>query len=176
MDANQGEVVVVTGAGAGVGRAVVNEFARHGASIGLISRNSERLESAKGRWAGAAPALRCGPCGQSRTRRRARRKRTRADRCMGELHDFIRRANVHLTVVHLPAVNTRQFSWRRYAAAAVPQPAPPIFGPEVPARAIYWAAHHRRREVFVGGSTVKGDLRAGCSARVCRLVSGAERI
>jgi len=47
MDANQGEVVVVTGAGAGVGRAVVNEFARHGASIGLISRNSERLESAK---------------------------------------------------------------------------------------------------------------------------------
>src|SRR5579883_3636776 len=47
MNAKRGEVAVITGAGAGVGRAVVSEFARHGANIGLISRNSERLESAK---------------------------------------------------------------------------------------------------------------------------------
>jgi len=33
-------------------------------------------------------------------------------------------------------------------------PVPPIFEPEVPARAIYWAAHHRRRELYVGFSTV----------------------
>jgi hypothetical protein len=35
-----------------------------------------------------------------------------------------------------------------------PQPVPPIFQPEVAARAIVWAAHHRRREIWVGGSTM----------------------
>jgi hypothetical protein len=33
------------------------------------------------------------------------------------------------------------------------QPVPPIYQPEVAAEAIYWAAHHRRREVHVGWST-----------------------
>jgi hypothetical protein len=32
---------------------------------------------------------------------------------------------------------------------------PPIFQPEVAARAIVWAAEHRRREVWVGASTLK---------------------
>jgi len=41
-----GKVIVVTGASAGVGRATVRELARHGASIGLISRSQERLEAA----------------------------------------------------------------------------------------------------------------------------------
>src|SRR6185437_15823895 len=41
------EVVVITGASAGVGRAAAQEFARHGARIGLIARNRERLEAAK---------------------------------------------------------------------------------------------------------------------------------
>ena len=39
-----GQVVVVTGASAGVGRAVVREFAGQGASIGLLARGAERLE------------------------------------------------------------------------------------------------------------------------------------
>jgi hypothetical protein len=52
-------------------------------------------------------------------------------------------------------VNTPQFSWCRTRLPRHPQPVPPIFEPEVPARAIYWAAHHRRREVFVGEPTVK---------------------
>lgn len=43
---NQPEVVVVTGASAGLGRAIVREFARHGAHIGLIARGSEGLEAA----------------------------------------------------------------------------------------------------------------------------------
>ncbi|HEY1646479.1 MAG TPA: SDR family oxidoreductase [Terracidiphilus sp.] len=41
------ETVVITGASAGVGRATVREFARHGASIGLIARGEDGLEGAR---------------------------------------------------------------------------------------------------------------------------------
>src|SRR5689334_9411802 len=41
------EVVVITGASAGVGRATAREFGKHKACVGLISRNQERLETAK---------------------------------------------------------------------------------------------------------------------------------
>ena len=40
------EVVVITGAGAGIGRATVREFARKGARLGLIARNQARLDQA----------------------------------------------------------------------------------------------------------------------------------
>lgn len=43
----QPEVVVITGASAGVGRATVREFARRGASIGLIARGEDGLEAAR---------------------------------------------------------------------------------------------------------------------------------
>jgi hypothetical protein len=65
------------------------------------------------------------------------------------------RSKVHLCVVDLPAVNTPQFNWCRTRLPRHPQPVPPIYEPEVPARAIYWAAHHRRREVLVGAPTMK---------------------
>ena len=32
---------------------------------------------------------------------------------------------------------------------------PPYYDPEVAADGIHWAAHHRRRELYVGGPTVK---------------------
>jgi short-subunit dehydrogenase len=64
-------------------------------------------------------------------------------------------SKVHLTMVHLPALNTPQFSWGRTRLPNHPQPVPPIFQPEVAADAIVWAAYHRRREVFVGWPTVK---------------------
>jgi len=41
------EVVVVTGASAGVGRAITQAFARRGASIGLLARGHEGLEGAR---------------------------------------------------------------------------------------------------------------------------------
>src|ERR1051326_3499660 len=47
MSKNGSEVVVVTGASAGVGRAIVREFAKRKAHIGLIARGRERLEQAR---------------------------------------------------------------------------------------------------------------------------------
>ena len=41
------EVVVITGASAGLGRATVREFARHGASIGLVARGVDGLKAAQ---------------------------------------------------------------------------------------------------------------------------------
>jgi len=41
------EVVVITGASAGVGRATVRRFARHGARIGLLARGPDGLEGAR---------------------------------------------------------------------------------------------------------------------------------
>ncbi len=65
---------------------------------------------------------------------------------------------VHLTMVHLPAVNTPQFDWALNKMSKRPQPVPPIFQPEVPARAIVFAAFHDRREVWVGMPTVQTIL------------------
>jgi short-subunit dehydrogenase len=71
---------------------------------------------------------------------------------------FHDRLNVHLTSVDLPAVNTPQFDWALNKMGRRPQPVPPIFQPEVPARAIYFAATHRRREIWVGFPTVRAIL------------------
>ncbi len=68
------------------------------------------------------------------------------------IHD---QSNVHITVVHMPALNTPQFSWVKSRLPRKPQPVPPIYQPEVGARAVVYAAHHRRREIWVGGSTVE---------------------
>jgi short-subunit dehydrogenase len=64
-------------------------------------------------------------------------------------------SNVHVTMVQLPAHNTPQFSWGRTKMPRHPQPVPPIFQPEVAAAAIVHAAHHPRRELFVGWPTWK---------------------
>jgi NAD(P)-dependent dehydrogenase (short-subunit alcohol dehydrogenase family) len=68
------------------------------------------------------------------------------------MHD---KAHVYLTMVQLPAVNTPQFGWARSRMPRHPQPVPPIYQPEVAAEAVLHAADHpRRREYWVGGSTV----------------------
>src|SRR5689334_14045504 len=42
-----GKVVVVTGASAGIGRAIVRAFAAEGANVGLIARGRDGLEGAR---------------------------------------------------------------------------------------------------------------------------------
>ena len=59
-----------------------------------------------------------------------------------------------MTAVHLPAVNTPQFDWVRSRLRRRAQPVPPIFEPEVIARAILFSAKHPRRELLVGLPTI----------------------
>lgn len=66
-----------------------------------------------------------------------------------------RKSKAWITMVQLPAVNTPQFSWCRSKLPNHPQPVPPIYQPEVPAEAVYYAAHHRRREIYCGTPTLK---------------------
>ena len=71
------------------------------------------------------------------------------------LHDH---SNVRVTMVHLPAVNTPQFSWVRSRLPRAMQPLPPVYQPEIAAQAIVWAAEHPRRELLVGWQTWLGVL------------------
>lgn len=241
MEQDRREVVVVTGASAGVGRAVVREFARRKAAIGLIARGQDRLEAAKREveeQGGSALALSLDLADSAAVQRAADqvantwgpidawvnnamttvfaplkdiqpgefkratevtylgcvygtmaalKRMLRRDQgtivqvgsalayrsiplqapYCGAKHAIVgftdslrcelihQKSKVHVTVVHLPAMNTPQFSWCRTRLPRHPQPVPPIFQPEVAARAIYYAAHSKRREVFVGGSTMK---------------------
>ena len=236
----QKEVVVITGASAGVGRCVVREFAKNGAHIGLLARGRAGLEGARRdveRLGGKAIAIptdvadakqvfaarekveaKFGPIDiwvnvamasvfspvKHMTPEDYRRTtevtylgfvngtlaalKTMLPRNQGTIvqagsalayrsiplqsaycaakhamvgftdslrcelvHDG---SDVHVTVVQLPAMNTPQFEWVKSRLTHKAQPVPPIYQPEVAARAIYWAAHHRRREVWVGAPTV----------------------
>ena len=72
------------------------------------------------------------------------------------LHDH---SNVHTTMVQMPALNTPQFGWVKSRLPRKAQPVPPIYQPEVAARAIYYAAHHpERREYFAAWSARKAVL------------------
>ncbi len=236
------EVVVITGASAGVGRAAVREFAKHGAWIGLIARGKDGLEAARreveaegGRalalpvdvadaaaveraaqqvedklgpidiWVNNAMASVFSPIQEmtaeefkrvtevtylgyvygtlAALKRMQRRDRgtivhvgsalayrsipLQAAYCAAKhavlgfyaslrtelIHD---KSNVKTTMVQMPALNTPQFGWVKSRLPRKAQPVPPIFQPEVAARAIYYAAHHpERREYYVAWSTVK---------------------
>lgn len=63
-------------------------------------------------------------------------------------------SKVQLTIVQLPGLNTPQFDHCRSKMPGKPMPVPPIYEPEVAADAVHFAAHHDRREIYVGISTV----------------------
>lgn len=241
MAQQEAEVVVITGATAGVGRAVVREFAKRKAHIGLIARDKERLEATRREveeqggkalplstdvadatqvmraaqqvvdtfgpldvWVNDAMTTIFAPLSEIQPDEFKRATEVTYLGCVygtmaalkhmkqrdkgtivqvgsalayrsiplqspycGAKHGIIgftdslrcelihERSNIHVTVVDLPAMNTPQFSWCRTRLPNHPQPVPPIFEPEVAAEAIYWAAHHKRREVFVGSPTCK---------------------
>ena len=239
-----GKVVVVTGAGAGVGRATVRAFAQAGYDVGLIGRDPVRLEAAAaevrahgrrahvspldvsdadavGRaaddidqvlgpidvWVNNAMATVFAPVADTapeevrrgtevtylgtvhgtmaalrhmRPRRRGRiinvgsalvyrsvplqavycgakaAIRGFTDSLRSELlHDKL---DITLTMVHLPAVNTPQFDWALNKTGRKAMPVPPVYQPEVPVRAILFAATHDRREIWVGLPTVVAIL------------------
>ncbi len=237
--AQKNEVVVITGASAGAGRAAVQEFARNGAHIALLARGKTGLEGARKeveRLGGKALTIPTDVSDPQQVERAA----TRVESELGPIDIWVNDAmvsvfspfkemtaeefrrvtevtylgfvygtmaalkrmlprdrgtivqvgsalayrsiplqsaycgakhgiigftdsircelihdgsNVHITVVNMPALNTPQFGWVRNKLKNQAQPVPPIYQPEVAGRAIYWAAHHHRREVWVGGST-----------------------
>ncbi|HJL17586.1 MAG TPA: SDR family oxidoreductase [Sandaracinaceae bacterium LLY-WYZ-13_1] len=235
------QVIVVTGASAGLGRAVTREIARRGARVGLLARGEQRLETTLeevrelGSDGVAIPtdvadpdaveraAVRVeealGPIDvwinnamvtvlsrlidltpdelrrvtevdylgsvwgtQAALRRMMPRDRGQiiqigsalayrgiplqaaycgAKHAMRGLTDSLRaelrhaRSSVHVTMLQMPAMNTPQFSWGRTRMEHHPQPVPPIFQPEVAARAVADAIGSRRREIYVGLPTWK---------------------
>jgi len=67
-------------------------------------------------------------------------------------------SGVHVTEVHLSAVNTPHFVVCRSRQGFRSRPVPPTFTPEVAAAGVVWAATHRRRELWVGYPAVVGIL------------------
>jgi NAD(P)-dependent dehydrogenase (short-subunit alcohol dehydrogenase family) len=69
-----------------------------------------------------------------------------------------RKSKVQVSMVQLPGLNTTQFTWGRTKLPKQTMPVPPIYQPEVAADAIHYAAHHRRRQIYVGLPTVMNIL------------------
>lgn len=121
------EVVVITGASAGVGRALTRACGARGAYVGLIARGPDGLEAAQLEIEQAGGQGLVCPADGSR---------------------------IKVTMVQLPAVNTPQFDWVKSRLPNRAQPVPPVFQSEVAAEAIMWAADRGRREMNVGMPTV----------------------
>lgn len=64
-------------------------------------------------------------------------------------------SGVRLAMVQLPALNTPQFDWVRSRLPRRARPVPPVYAPEVAARAILAAADAPQRDVLVGWPTMK---------------------
>lgn len=60
------------------------------------------------------------------------------------------RSNVRMSMVHMPALNTPQFSWCESAMDRHPQPVPPMYQPEEVAKFVVQAALDGRRTKVVG--------------------------
>jgi NAD(P)-dependent dehydrogenase (short-subunit alcohol dehydrogenase family) len=66
------------------------------------------------------------------------------------LHD---NSKIRVVMVHMPAMNTPQFGWVKSRLPNRPQPVPPIYEPEVGARAVLFASRNSGREMYVGYPT-----------------------
>jgi NAD(P)-dependent dehydrogenase (short-subunit alcohol dehydrogenase family) len=70
------------------------------------------------------------------------------------------KSNVHVTAIHMPAMNTTQFNWVKNRMPHNTQPVPPIFEPEVAAQVVVAAGYAKkpRREYWVGAPTVEAII------------------
>jgi short-subunit dehydrogenase len=175
------QVVVVTGSSGGIGRATARAFGARGAAVALLARGEAGLEAAERevREAGGR-AIRI-PTDTSDYRMLPRDHGTivqvgstlayrgiplqtaycGSKHAIQGFHESLRtellhdKSRVHVTMVQMPAVNTPQFSWVLSRLPHQAQPVPPIYQPEVAAKAVLYAADHpQRREYWVGGSTM----------------------
>jgi NAD(P)-dependent dehydrogenase (short-subunit alcohol dehydrogenase family) len=64
------------------------------------------------------------------------------------------KSKVRVSMIQLPGLNTPQFTWGRTKLPKQTMPVPPIYQPEIAADAVYYAAHHKRRQIYVGIPTV----------------------
>ncbi len=63
------------------------------------------------------------------------------------------KSKVKVCMVQLPGLNTPQFTWNLNKMPKHPMPVPPIFAPELPARAVRFLIEHPRRNMWVGVAT-----------------------
>jgi short-subunit dehydrogenase len=64
------------------------------------------------------------------------------------------KSKVQVSMIQLPGLNTTQFTWGRTKLPKQTMPVAPIYQPEVAADAIHYAAHHKRRQIYVGIPTL----------------------
>lgn len=64
------------------------------------------------------------------------------------------KSSIRVCMVHMPALNTIQFSWLKNLLPHHSQPVPPIYQPEVGAQAVAHVALHPSRTTWVGSPTV----------------------
>lgn len=82
-------------------------------------------------------------------------------------------SGVRITEVHLPAINTPQFTWARTHIPEQPRPVGKVYRPEVAAEAILRAAVHPRRDYWLAGSTLQAIIgQALAPAIMDRLMAG----
>ena len=68
------------------------------------------------------------------------------------------KSKVQVSMIQLPGMNTTQFTWGRTKLPKQTQPVPPMYQPEIAADAVHYAAHHKRRQIYVGMPTVMNIL------------------
>jgi NAD(P)-dependent dehydrogenase (short-subunit alcohol dehydrogenase family) len=68
------------------------------------------------------------------------------------------KSKVQVSMIQLPGLNTTQFTWGRTKLPKQTQPVPPMYQPEIAADAVHHAAHHKRRQIYVGMPTVMNIL------------------
>jgi short-subunit dehydrogenase len=69
-----------------------------------------------------------------------------------------KKSKIRVSMIQLPGLNTTQFTWGRTKLPKQTMPVPPIYQPEIAADAIHHAAHHKRRQIYVGIPTVMNIL------------------